>query len=105
METVTTKFQTVDEYISSFTGKQKMLLKELRKVTKQAAPEAEEVISYNMPALKLKGVLVYYATWKEHVALYGATATLNEAFKSELADYDTSKGTIKFPLHQQLPWI
>jgi uncharacterized protein YdhG (YjbR/CyaY superfamily) len=97
------KFKTVDEYISSFSGKHKKLLSEMRKVIKSEVPDAEEVISYNMPAYKLHGILVYYAAWAEHIGFYGATANLNAIFENELKDYDTSKGTIKFPLDQPLP--
>ena len=71
METTSTKFKTVDEYISTFPAITKTILKELRKTIKQAAPQAEELISYNIPAVTLKGRLVYYAAYKKHIGLFG----------------------------------
>lgn len=62
-----TKFQTVDEYISTFPPKTKKFLKDMRTTIKQAAPQAEEAISYNMPAFKLDGMLVWYAGYREHI--------------------------------------
>ena len=99
---LTTKFNTVDEYFSSFPAQTKRMLKELRKAIKQAAPQAEELISYNMPALKFNGVLVYYAGYKTHIGFY-PTASGIEAFKKELTGYKTSKGTIQFPIEKPIP--
>ena len=61
-----TKFKTIDEYHSTFPKNVKAQLDTLRRVIKQAAPQADEVISYNMPAFKWNGILVYYAAHKEH---------------------------------------
>lgn len=98
------KFKTVDEYIPVFPPKVKKLLKDLRKAIKQAAPEAEEIISYNMPALKYQGIiLVYYAAHKEHIGLYPGSSIINEVFKKDLVKYKTSKGTIQFPLEKAIP--
>lgn len=103
-ETATTKFNTVSEYISSLPAKSKAVIKELRRTIKQAAPEAEEVISYNMPAFTYQGSLVYYAAWKDHVSIYPRTAALEKALKKELAPYASSKGTLKFPLSEPMPF-
>jgi uncharacterized protein YdhG (YjbR/CyaY superfamily) len=103
MEATATKFKTVDEYISSQPKNVKSVLQQLRKAIQEAAPEAEELISYNMPGYKLKGMLVYFAAWKEHIGFYGASSTLVEKFRKELSGYELSKGTIKFPLDQPLP--
>jgi len=103
MEATATKFKTVDEYISLQPKNVKPLLQQIRKTIKEAAPDAEELISYNMPGYKLKGMLVYFAAWKEHIGFYGASSTLVEKFKKELSAYEISKGTIKFPFDQQLP--
>ena len=97
-----TKFQTVEEYIATFPPKTKKFLKDIRTTIKQAAPQAEEAISYNMPAFKLHGMLVWYAGYKEHIGLYPKT-TVIQAFKKDLEGYKQSKGTIQFPLDQPLP--
>ena len=96
------KFKTVDEYISTFPAKTKNLLKELRQIIKKAAPKAEEMISYNMPAYKLNGPLVYVAGYDHHIGFY-PTGSGTEAFKKEIAKYKTSKGTIRLPLDEPLP--
>jgi len=97
-----TKFSTVDEYISTFPTKTKKALHDIRSAIKKAAPGAEEAISYNIPAFKLDGMLVWYAGYKEHIGLYPRTNVI-EVFKKELTDYKLSKGTIQFPLDQPLP--
>ena len=97
------KFTTVEEYAASLPAASKKIFAAFRKTIKQAAPEAEELISYNIPALKLHGMLVYFAAWKEHVSMYPRTAGLEKAFKKEMAKYGVSKGTIKFPTVEPLP--
>ena len=97
------KFKTINEYQSAFPPKVKNLLKDLRKAIKQASPEAEELISYNMPAFKYHGILVYYAAHKEHIGFYPGSSVINEVFKDDLIDYETSKGTIKFPFEKVIP--
>ena len=96
------KFKTVDEYLSALPANTKEILKELRKTIKQAAPQAEELISYNMPAFKLNGMLVYYAAYKDHIGFYPTPSGI-EAFKKELSDYEGAKGSIKFPIDKPLP--
>ena len=67
-------------------------------------PAADETISYSIPAYKLKGSLViFFAGWKSHFSLYPATEGLAEAFAKELARYEISKGTIRFPLDEEVP--
>jgi uncharacterized protein YdhG (YjbR/CyaY superfamily) len=102
MEPTSKKFKTVDEYFSTFPKNVKDVLAELRKTVKQAAPQAEEVISYNMPAFKFKGILVYYAAYKKHIGFYPTSSGI-EAFKKELSGYKWAKGSIQFPLDQPLP--
>lgn len=102
MDATSIKFKTVDEYLSTFSGSTKKLLQQLRQTIKQAAPQAEEGISYNMPAFKLNGPLVYYAGYKEHIGFYPLPSAI-EAFKKELAGYEGSKGTIRFPVDKPLP--
>jgi uncharacterized protein YdhG (YjbR/CyaY superfamily) len=95
-------YKNVDEYISTFPKNVQAILQKLRQTIKEAAPEAEEVISYQMPAFKLNGVLVWFAAFKDHISLFPKVSTI-EAFKEELANYETSKGTIRFPLNQPIP--
>ena len=102
MKAAATKFKTVDEYLSTFPPKTKSILRELRNTIKQAAPQAEELISYNMPAFKLNGVLVYYAAYKEHIGFYPTSSPIR-VFKNELTDYKTSKGAIQFPIEESIP--
>lgn len=101
METVT-KFKTVEEYFSALPESTQRILEMVRNTIKQAAPGAKEVISYNMPAFKLNGVLVYYAAHKEHIGFY-PTASPIVAFKNELAAYNFSKGAIQFPIGSPVP--
>lgn len=93
---------TVDDYIAGFPPPVKKLLSTLRKTIKSAAPKAEELISYQMPAYKYKGVLVYFAAFEKHIGFY-ATPTGHSAFKKELSGYKTGKGSVQFPLTEPLP--
>jgi uncharacterized protein YdhG (YjbR/CyaY superfamily) len=97
------KFKTVDEYLSTLPANTKSIFEELRKTIKEAAPQAEELISYNIPAFKLHGGLIWYAAWKEHISLYPRTSRM-EAFIKELSEYEGSKGTIKFPIDRPIPF-
>jgi uncharacterized protein YdhG (YjbR/CyaY superfamily) len=92
----------VDGYIAIQPAAVQPVLQQLRNTIKKAAPNAEEVISYQMPAYKLNGVLVYFAAWKEHIGFYPASAGISH-FSAKLAKYNTSKGTIQFPLSEKLP--
>jgi len=97
-----TKFKSIDDYFAAFPAGTKAILKVLRKTIKTAAPAAEEVISYNMPAIKQNGILVYYAAYKAHIGFYPTPSAI-EAFKKELSKYESSKGAVRFPLDQPLP--
>jgi uncharacterized protein YdhG (YjbR/CyaY superfamily) len=96
------KFKTVDEYLSAFPPKTKSVLKQFRNTIREVAPHAEEVISYNIPAFKLNGLLVWYAGYGEHIGFY-PTGSPIKVFKNELAKYKTSKGAIQFPLEKPIP--
>src|SRR6476619_4242042 len=96
------KFKTVDEYIGTFPVATKKIMQQVRKTIKDAAPEAEEVISYNMPAFKQEGMLVFYAAYKEHIGFYPTPGGI-EAFKKELAIYSSAKGSVQFPLDKPMP--
>lgn len=97
-----TKFSTIDEYIAAQDDDRKPVLQQFRKIIKAAAPKAEEVISYGMPAFKQGSVLVYFAAMKEHYGFY-PTSTPIEIFKDKLRSYKTSKGAIQFPVDKPLP--
>lgn len=97
----TAKFTTIDEYHDAFPGV-KDKLEELRRIIRQAAPKATEVISYNMPAFKGRRVLVYYAANKSHIGFYPTNKPI-EVFAEELKAYKTSKGAVQFPLDQKIP--
>lgn len=92
----------VDLYIAGFPDETQKMLIQLRETIKKNAPEAEEVISYQMPAYKFHGMLVYFAGYKNHIGFY-PTGSGIESFKHKLKDLKTSKGTIQFPLDQPLP--
>ncbi|HKQ87490.1 MAG TPA: DUF1801 domain-containing protein [Candidatus Acidoferrales bacterium] len=97
------KFKSVDEYMAALEKTPRQRLQELRKIIRQAAPRAEEVISYNIPAFKWNGaMLVWYAAFKEHIGFYPKASGI-AAFKSELAGYRTSKGAIQFPIRKSVP--
>ena len=98
----TKKFKTIDQYLASLPKNSRDISQQLRKVIREAAPEAEEVISYNMPAFRYHGVLVYFAAHKEHIGFYPVSSAIR-AFKDELLRYETSKGTIKFPIVKGIP--
>ena len=92
----------IDKYIVIFPDEMQGKLQELREIIRRAAPEAEEVISYSMPAYRLHGILVYFAGHKNHIGFYPTSSGI-EAFISELKDYKFSKGAIQFPLDKPLP--
>ncbi|MEF3354928.1 DUF1801 domain-containing protein [Paenibacillus sp. GYB006] len=97
------KVESVDEYISQFPAEIQEILQKLRKVIKEAAPDAVEKISYQMPTFALSGNLVHYAAFKNHIGFYPAPSGI-EAFKEELSGYKGAKGSVQFPLNQELPY-
>jgi uncharacterized protein YdhG (YjbR/CyaY superfamily) len=97
-----TDYKTPDEYIDQQPETARNLLQQLRQSIKKAAPEAEELISYRMPAFKYHGMLVYYAAFKNHYSLFPMTKAL-EKFKAKLVGYETTKGTIHFSYDQPVP--
>ena len=97
-----TKHSSVDSYIDSFPKHIQDYLHEMRIIIKSVIPEAEEIISYNMPAYKTKTVLVYFAGYAKHIGFY-PTATGINYIKEELQGFTYSKGAIQFPLDKPLP--
>ena len=102
MERTKKRFNSIDEYIAAFPEEVQKMLEELRAVIKAAAPDAVEKISYQMPAFALKGNLVYFAAFKNHIGFYPAPRGI-EAFKDELSIYAGGKGSIRFPIDKPLP--
>ncbi len=99
-----TNFTSVDEYIASQPEAVQGVLKRVRSIIHKAVPDAEEVISYQIPAYKLHGdPVLYFAGWRQHYSLYPATGHVVAAFKDDLVPYEVSKGTIRFPLSQPVP--
>ena len=102
MEASTRQFKTIDEYISMFPEDVRTILKNLRQTIREAAPEAQETINYQIPTFTLNGNLVHFAAFKNHIGFY-PTPTGMEAFKDELSAYQGAKGSVQFPIDQPLP--
>ena len=93
----------IDGYISQFPADVQAILEKVRTTISQAAPEAKEAISYQMPAFKLNGMLVYFAAWKKHIGFYPPVAGDN-ALEKAVARYAGEKGNLQFPLDQPIPY-
>jgi uncharacterized protein YdhG (YjbR/CyaY superfamily) len=96
------QFKTIDEYIDTFPQDVQSILNGLRQTIREAAPEAEETINYQMPTFTLNGNLVHFAAFKNHIGFY-PTPTGIEAFKQELSRYKGAKGSVQFPIDEPLP--
>lgn len=98
------KFETVEQYINSFPKDVQQILKKVRTAIAKAVPEAEEVISYQIPAFRLNGWIFYYSAYTNHYSLSCPPPfTVFEKFKSELKPYEVSKSAIKFPFDKPVP--
>jgi uncharacterized protein YdhG (YjbR/CyaY superfamily) len=93
----------MDEYIAGFPPDVQEILQRIRMTIREAAPDAEETIKYQMPTFTLKGNLVHFAAFKKHIGLYPAPTGI-EKFKSALAAYEGAKGTVRFPLDKPIPF-
>jgi uncharacterized protein YdhG (YjbR/CyaY superfamily) len=94
---------SVDQYLAAQPARARAALERVRAAVRKAVPEAAEAISYGIPAFKLPGgILLYFAGWKEHVAVYPATAGV-VALGDAVAPYLAGKGTLRFPLSERLP--
>lgn len=99
-----TEFKSVDDYIAMQPEPVREVLERVRRAIRKALPNADEGISYKIPAYKLQDqAVIYFAGWKRHYSLYPATAGVSAAFKDQLAGYKISKGTIRFPLSEPVP--
>lgn len=95
--------ETVDKYLAGVPKEARETLQHLRRMIKAAAPKAVEVISYGIPTFKLGGrMLVSYAAFKEHCSFFPGAAPI-KAHEDDLKSYETSKGTIRFPVGKPLP--
>ncbi|MEH7125969.1 DUF1801 domain-containing protein [Bacillus sp. JJ1773] len=103
MEQQTTIPKSIDEYILQYPQEIQEILKTIRKVIKESAPNAEEKISYAMPTFALNGNLVHFAAFKNHIGLYPTASGIN-TFKQELSGYKTSKGAVQFPIGKPIPY-
>lgn len=97
-----TEIKNIDAYIASAESNRRPILEAIRTIIHKAAPKAEEVISYGMPAFKQHGVLVYFAAAKKHLGFY-PTGSPTTVFAEELKEYVTTKGAIQFPWDKKLP--
>jgi uncharacterized protein YdhG (YjbR/CyaY superfamily) len=99
-----TDFKSVDEYIASQPEAVRGVLERVRRAVRKAVPEAAEVISYQIPAYKLRGgPVLFFAGWQQHYSLYPATDGVIAAFKDDLAGYEIKKRTLRFPLSAPVP--
>lgn len=94
-------FKDTDSYLALQPEKARDVLEKLRQTIKSSAPEAEEVISYGLPAFRYHGMLVYFAAFKNHCSFF--PGSIVEKMKNELKNYKTSKGTIQFTAEKPLP--
>jgi uncharacterized protein YdhG (YjbR/CyaY superfamily) len=95
--------KNIDEYISGFPKDVQQILQKIRMTIGRAAPEAEETINYQIPTFTLKGNLVHFAAYRTHIGFY-PTPTGIEKFKNELSPYEGAKGSVRFPLDEQIPF-
>ncbi len=93
---------TIDDYIAQFPDEVQAILRDIRSVIKEEAPDAEEIISYRMPAFRLHGILLYFAAFKQHVGLYPPVSG-DKAIEKAIAPYAGPKGNLQFPLSQPMP--
>lgn len=103
MENSNAEYTTIDEYIRQFEPEVREKLERLRAVIKEAAPDAVEKISYQMPTFYLYGNLVHFAAFKTHIGFYPAPSGI-EAFNEEIAKYKWAKGSVQFPMEQPIPY-
>jgi len=103
MRTARTAPTTIDEYIAGFPPDVQTILNRIRAAIHQAAPQAEEAISYQMPTFKLHGNLVHFGAFKSHIGFYPAPTGI-EQFQKELSVYQNAKGSVQFPLDRPMPY-
>ena len=95
--------KNIDDYIAGFPQEVQQKLEKIRETIRDAAPDAVEKISYQMPTFALEGNLVHFAAFKHHIGFYPAPRGI-EAFQEELSAYEGGKGSVKFPLDEPIPY-
>ena len=102
MENKKVIFKSIDAYIASFPENIQRILQDIRATILDAAPQAEEKISYQMPTFTQNGNLIYFAAFKNHIGVFGASGVV-EAFHEELAPFAGPKGNLQFPIDKPIP--
>lgn len=97
------KHNDIDAYIAKFPADVQAILEQVRTTIRRAAPQAMEKISYQMPAFKQHGILIYFAAWKKHIGLYPPVSG-DPALVKSIAPYAGEKGNLQFPLDQPIPY-
>jgi uncharacterized protein YdhG (YjbR/CyaY superfamily) len=95
--------KNTDTYLATQPEEVRIVLEKLRHTIKIAAPDAEELISYGMPAFRYHGMLVYFAAFKNHCSFFPGNSGLVQSMQDELKSYKTAKGTIQFTVEKPLP--
>lgn len=103
MNAISTTPNNIDEYIAAFPEDVQEILRKVRATIQEAAPDAQETISYQIPTFTLEGNLVHFAAFKKHIGFYPAPSGI-EKFKAELSAYEGAKGSVKFPLDKPIPY-
>ena len=94
---------SIDEYIASFSSEVQAVLERIRSTIRNAAPDAQETISYNIPTFRLNGVLVYFAAFKKHIGFYPPVRG-DAKLEKAISIYAGEKGNLRFPLDQPIPY-
>jgi uncharacterized protein YdhG (YjbR/CyaY superfamily) len=103
METPRSIPKDIDDYIAGFPQEVQAILEQVRATIRNAAPDAQETINYQIPTFTLKGNLVHFAAFKRHIGFYPTPSGI-EKFKNELSAYEMAKGSVQFPLDQPIPY-
>lgn len=93
----------VEKYISQFPDEVQEILQKIRKTIREEAPDAEEIINYQIPTFKLNGNLVHFAAFKKHIGFYPTPSGIENS-RDELKEFETAKGSVKFPLNRPIPY-
>jgi uncharacterized protein YdhG (YjbR/CyaY superfamily) len=104
METIRAKPRNIDEYIRSFSPEVQAILKKIRLTVKNAAPNAEEAISYGIPTFRQNGALVHFAAFKKHIGFYPPVRG-DKKLEQAILPYSGPKGNLRFPLDQPIPYL
>ena len=103
MNAKSTPPENIDEYIAGFSTDVQRILQEIRRIIRQAAPDAEEAVKYRMPTFVLNGNLVHFAAFDKHIGFYPTPSGI-DAFQDELSAYHNAKGSVQFPLDRPVPF-